>query len=285
MPVLGAHVSIAGGIHNSIARALDLGCDTFQIFTRNQRQWKSPPLPDEEVRIFKETLSGSGLGPVLAHDSYLINLGAPEEHAFERSVNAFTEELMRCSRLDIPYLVTHPGSHLGSGVKAGTERVIEGLEMAFSRLDEMEEGDRVTVLLETTAGQGSGLGSSFEELENMRRGSSRPERIGICLDTCHVFAAGYDLSDPRGYEEMMGDFDDILGLEVLKAFHLNDSLKPAGSKVDRHAKIGEGEIGIGGFSLMMNDHRFAEVPMVLETPGGDENYSRELSLLRSLFLG
>jgi len=285
MPVLGAHVSIAGGIHNSIARALDLGCDTFQIFTRNQRQWKAPPLLDEEVRIFKEMLSGSGLGPVLAHDSYLINLAAPEEQAFERSVKAFTDELMRCSKLDIPYLVTHPGSHLGSGVKAGTERVIEGLELAFSRMEELGGGDRVTVLLETTAGQGSGLGSSFEELENMRGGSSRPERIGICLDTCHVFAAGYDLSDPQGYEETMRDFDDILGLEVLKAFHLNDSLKPAGSKVDRHAKIGEGEIGIRGFSLLMNDHRFAEVPMVLETPGGDENYSRELSLLRSLSVG
>ncbi|MGA1819450.1 MAG: deoxyribonuclease IV [Thermoplasmatota archaeon] len=285
MPILGAHVSIAGGIHNSVARALELGCDTFQIFTRNQRQWSAPPLKDEEVRLFKEKLSISGIGPVLAHDPYLINLAAPGKEAFERSVEGFKVELMRCSMLGIPYLVTHPGSHLGSGVKEGIERVIEGLELSFSGLDDVESGERVTVLLETTAGQGSGLGGSFEELAEIRDGASMPERIGVCLDTCHVFAAGYDISEPAGYERTMRNFDDILGLGALRAFHINDSLRSSGSKVDRHAGIGEGEIGIGGFSLLVKDGRFAGIPMVLETPGGDENYARELSLLRSLSVG
>ncbi|MBN1390656.1 MAG: deoxyribonuclease IV [Candidatus Thermoplasmatota archaeon] len=282
MPILGAHVSAAGGVQFSIARALDIGCGSFQIFTRNQRRWESPQLKEEEVSSFRELLSASGLDPVLAHGSYLINLGAPDPGVFERSVSALMDELVRCSLLGIPYLVIHPGSHLGSGTRAGSRRIVEGLDMCLARLEATGSGKRPMVLLETTAGQGTSIGSTFEELGHIREGSVHPEMIGICMDTCHLFAAGYDISTSSGHEEMMDRFDDTIGLDRSMAVHLNDSMKGVGSRVDRHANIGEGKIGPEGFALFMRDPRLKDTPMILETPGGDEAYRKELSLLRSL---
>ena len=221
----------------------------------------------------------------MSHDSYLINLAASDPSNFERSVDSFFDELARCSVLGIPYLVAHPGSHLGTGDRIGSKRVIEGLDISFSRLERSGTGTIPEVLLETTAGQGTSLGSSFENIEVIRAGSSFSESISVCFDTCHVFASGYDISTEEGYNTTMEEFDEILGLDLLKAFHLNDSLKGAGSRVDRHTNIGEGEIGPGCFSYLMRDDRFKNIPMILETPGGDEGYLKDLSLLRSLSLG
>ncbi len=275
--IFGAHVSIAGGISNSVARALDIGCETFQIFTRNQRQWKAPPLDMKEVEMFKAELNGSGLGPVIAHDSYLINLGAPEDELFSRSVEAFKDELERCSILGIPYLVAHPGSHKGSGVETGLRRVAKGIDLAM----EIQHTGTM-VLLETTAGQGTNLGHAFEHLSGIISYSDHPDQLGVCLDTCHIHAAGYDITTPHAYGETMDVFHDVIGIEDLKVVHVNDSKKGIGSRVDRHDNLGEGTIGLKGFSGLVNDERLKKIPMILETPGGDEHYRKNLSLLRSM---
>jgi deoxyribonuclease-4 len=285
MPLLGAHVSIAGGVHNSVARALDIGCDTFQIFTKNQRQWRSPPLKEEDITSFKEQLSGSGLGPVIAHDSYLINLGAPAEDVFQRSVEAFADEILRCSHLGVGYLVTHPGSHLGTGEDKGIQRIAEGIDSAWSQVEKKAGNPNVMILLETTAGQGTNIGYKFDQLAGIMELSSIPDRIGVCLDTCHIFAAGYEISSKEGYSRTIQEFDSILSLDKLKAIHLNDSKKGHGSRVDRHDNIGDGSIGLDGFDNLLNDERLEAVPMILETPGGDEAYKKNLRLLRSLSRG
>jgi len=283
MAILGAHVSIAGGISKSVARAVEIGCDTFQIFTRNQRQWKTPPLDEGDVSDFREQLSRSGLGPVLAHDPYLINLGAPKDGVFERSVEAFTDELIRCSELGIGLLVAHPGSHVGSGEASGISRIAEGLDLAWSGFEgNAALKETPMVLLETTAGQGSNLGHTFDQLAGIMERASIKNHLGVCFDTCHAFAAGHDISTPGAYEKTMQDIEDIIGIEKLMAVHLNDSRKGLGSRVDRHSGIGEGMIGLDGFRSIMNDGRLKEVPMILETPGGDEAYVKELELLRSL---
>ncbi|MBN1540040.1 MAG: deoxyribonuclease IV [Candidatus Thermoplasmatota archaeon] len=284
MPLLGAHISIAEGIQCSVTRALEIGCGSFQIFTRNQRRWKASQLKEEEISGFKDLLAGSGLGPVLAHGSYLMNLAAPDDSMFDRSVAALIDELSRCSLLGIPYLVVHPGSHLGSGMKAGSGRVAEGLDMALNSLEPSDTGCRPMVLLETTAGQGSGIGSRFEELGLICGQTLFPDRVGVCIDTCHIFAAGYDISTRPGYRDTMELFEDSVGMDRLKAIHLNDSLKGVGTKVDRHANIGEGKIGREGFRTFVNDRRFERMPMILETPGGDAAYRKDLSMLRSLLM-
>lgn len=282
MPLLGAHISIAGGIHRSIDKALEIGCESFQIFTKNQRIWKAEALKEEEISDFRDLLMKSGLGPVLAHGSYLMNLGSPNNTVFHRSVEALIDELSRCSLLGIPYLVVHPGSHLGSGLKAGSERIVEGLDMAFSSPGSSNMECRPVVLLETTAGQGSGIGSRFEELGLICERSLFSDRIGVCIDTCHIFAAGYDISSEPGYRDTMELFEDSIGMDRLKAIHLNDSSNGIGTKIDRHANIGDGKIGNEGFRAFVNDRRLEHMPMVLETPGGDAAYRKDLSLLRSL---
>ncbi len=282
MPKLGAHVSIAGGVHNSIARALEIGCDTFQIFTKNQRQWNAPPLKEEDIVSFKKQLLDSGIGPVIAHDSYLINLGAINEDSFERSVNTFIDELKRCHFLDVCYLVTHPGSHLGEGEDKGIKRIAEGIDTAWSSLEKEVNDPSVSILLETTAGQGTNIGYKFEQLAEIIERCSIPKKIGVCLDTCHIFAAGYDLTTEDGYGSTMDQFYSMIPKEKLKAIHLNDSKKEIGSRVDRHDNIGDGKIGLDGFRMLMNDDRLKSVPFILETPGGDEAYKKNLGLLRSL---
>ncbi|MGA1849037.1 MAG: deoxyribonuclease IV [Thermoplasmatota archaeon] len=283
MAILGAHVSIAGGISRSVARAKDIGCETFQIFTKNQRQWNAPPLDENDVSEFRKLLSGSGMGPVIAHDSYLINLGAPNDEVFGRSVEAFSDELERCSKLGIGYLVTHPGSHVGSGEDTGISRIAEGLDMAWSRFERDSSAEwSPMVLLETTAGQGTNIGHTFEQLAMIMERTGIEEHIGICFDTCHAYASGYDITTMESYRETMSSLERTIGMDRLKAVHINDSKKGLGSRVDRHSNIGEGMIGLEGFRHLLNDIRMKDVPMILETPGGDEAYMRNLELLRSL---
>ncbi len=282
---LGGHMSIAGGLHLSIDRALDLKLDTLQIFSKNQRQWKAPPLEDEDADAFISAKRASGLYPLVCHDSYLINLGNPQEEPFLRSVDAFADELVRADRLDVDHLVMHPGSHLKSGEEKGLDRIVKGLDLSWSSFEEEGDNGKVMVLLETTAGQGTNLGYTFEQLAYIKKNVSFGERVGICFDTCHVYASGYDIKTAEGYDDTMGKFDDVIGLSNLNAFHLNDSIKGLGSRVDRHTHIGEGAIGPEPFGLIVNDGRFEEAPMILETPGGEVYDRKNLSFLRGLVRG
>jgi len=276
--ILGAHVSTAGGVDKSPGNGLELGCQTIQIFTRNQRQWKAKPLTDSEVEGFRRELSRCGIGSTAAHASYLLNLGSPEPTVLARSLEAFSQELERCRRLGLDFLVVHPGAHLGSGESAGLRAVAASLNRAL----EQDREACTRILLETTAGQGSSLGYRFEHLAEILSLVQAPERVGVCVDTCHIFAAGYDLRDASAYHRTLDQLDRILGLSQVKAFHLNDSKRELGSRVDRHEHIGEGLIGAEGFKLLVNDRRFAGTPMILETPGGEAHYGKNLSRLRQL---
>ncbi len=273
-------MSISGGCHLAIDRAAAFGMTACQIFTKNERQWAAKPLDPGVVERFKEQRAATGIGHLVAHDSYLINMASPDDAMWEKSRLAFREELDRCDILDVPYLVTHPGAHMSSGEEAGIRRVAEGINRIH---DERPEG-RALTLLETTAGQGSALGRTFEELAAIIDAVEDKRRVGVCFDTCHVFAAGYDLRDADAYAVTMEAFDRVIGLERLKVFHLNDSRKGLGSRVDRHAAIGEGELGLEAFRSLVNDPRFAGLPGVLETdkgPDGEED-RRNLATLRGL---
>jgi deoxyribonuclease IV len=277
---LGSHISIAGGIDRAVLTGAEVGCEALQVFVKSSNQWRAAPFREGEVERFHTNLKTTGLGPVVAHDSYLINLCSPDDTLWERSIGAFRVELERCEALGIPFLVTHPGSHVGSGEDAGLER----LSRALDRVHAAHPEHRVKILLETTAGQGSGLGSRFEHLSRVLRSVEQPGRLGVCLDTCHVFAAGYDLRSPEAYRETMDRFDSTVGLGNLMAIHLNDSKKELGSRVDRHEQIGKGQLGVEAFRLLLNDRRLQRIPMVLETPKGDD-YAEDrvnLALLRSL---
>jgi deoxyribonuclease-4 len=281
MPYLGAHESTGGGLYRAFDHIRSVGGEALQIFTRNQRQWHAAALGEEEVDRFRQAWEDCGWMPVASHASYLINLGSSDPEQAEKSVAAFAGEIVRCGLLGIPYAVIHPGSHGGAGIEAGLDNVARNLDLAFERAGE-DAG--VMVLLETTAGQGTGLGRSFGEIAGIIGASSFPGRIGVCLDTCHVFAAGYDIRTGEGYERTMAAFERELGLARLRFFHLNDARKDLGSRVDRHEHIGRGMIGLEGFRLLLNDPRFAEHPMTLETPKGkDLREDREnLRVLRSL---
>jgi deoxyribonuclease-4 len=262
----GAHMSISGGLHKAFARGETAGCDTVQIFSKNQQQWRAKPLIETDIGLFKAEQQRSGFEPVIVHDSYLINLASPNDELWEKSIAAFGEELERCALLGIPYIVTHPGAHVGSGEEAGLLREA----VAFNRLFDAGIGDGVTVLLETTAGQGTTLGYRFEHLACLMELINRTERLAVCVDTCHILAAGYDIRTPELYAATFAEFDRVVGIQHIKAFHLNDSQKDLGSRVDRHAHIGEGCIGIEGFRSLVNDARFAGLPMILETPKGED---------------
>jgi deoxyribonuclease IV len=280
-PRLGAHMSIAGGVEKALERGASVGCETIQLFTKNNNQWRAQSLEPAQIARFQTLRAGLDIHPVFAHDSYLINLASPDDELWQKSVDAFTIELERCEALDLAGLVMHPGSHTGSGDAAGIRRVADGLSEVFRRLP----GHRAEVWLETTAGQGTSLGRTFEQLQQILEGVGAPERIGVCLDTAHVLAAGYELRTPAGYAATFEAFDRHLGLERLRAFHLNDSKKAHGSRVDRHAHIGQGFVGLDAFRMLVNDARFVEVPMVLETPKGKEMTEdvENLRILRSLF--
>jgi deoxyribonuclease-4 len=273
MPLLGAHMSIAGGYHNALLLAQTYGCDTVQLFTSQPKVWpgaapagqEAKPLADQAAALFRKTLRRTRLRLPMAHDSYLINLASPNEALYRRSLEAFVVELRRAEQLGLRYLVTHPGAHVDSGEEAGLRRVAQALDEVHARCS----GFRVQVLLETTAGQGTSLGHRFEHLASILSQVAEPDRLGVCLDTCHVFAAGYALAPEKEYRATLRAFDKLIGLRRLRAFHLNDSLKPAGSRVDRHAHIGRGLLGLEPFRLLLNDPRFRARPMVLETPKDD----------------
>ena len=264
---LGAHMSISGGLHLAIDRAASAGCGVVQIFTRNSNQWKGKPVSDADTTLFREKFFASGLHEVVSHDIYLINLASPPGEIRDKSLAAFRDELETCSRLGINKIVMHPGSHLTDSPEAGLGRVIEAFDQLFTEVPKFEG----LVLVETTAGQGTNLGRSFEELQTIISGSKFPEKFGVCFDTCHTFAAGYDIATEKGYAETMSKFDKTIGLNRLQCFHLNDSKKGLGSRVDRHEHIGQGELGLNPFRFILNDKRFAKIPKILETPKGDDD--------------
>jgi deoxyribonuclease-4 len=280
MPRFGAHMSIAGGISRSFARGESVGLEAMQIFAKNERQWTAKPISPEETVLFRAEQQRTGIHPVIVHDSYLINLAAPADDLREKSITAFADELERCAQLDIPYLVTHPGAHTGSGEEAGLARVAE----AICRLLADGIGGNTVILLETTAGQGTALGYRFEHLARLFELIPYHNRLGICVDTCHIFAAGYDIRDRESYEATFAELDRLIGLSWIKCFHLNDSQKELGSRVDRHAHIGQGCIGLEAFRLLVNDPRFASLPMIIETPKGEDMAEDRMNLtvLRSL---
>ncbi|MEM2839764.1 MAG: deoxyribonuclease IV [Thermoplasmata archaeon] len=278
MGLLGAHVSVQGGVDLAPERARDLGCDAMQIFTRNQMQWKARVIDDDEAARFRENLAKFKIRKTMAHDSYLINLASPDKKLLAMSVDAFKDEMDRASRLSIDYLVFHPGAHMGAGENKGMRLISENIRKIIEQFD----SPRPRVLFESTAGQGSNVGYSFEQLAQMLDWVGMDDRTGVCFDTCHSYAAGYDIATEDGYEKTFELFDDIVGIRRLFAFHINDSKGGQGSKLDRHENIGKGKLGKKAFAPLVNDPRFAEHPMVLETPGGDDWYRKDLKLLRSL---
>jgi deoxyribonuclease-4 len=279
---LGAHMSISGGLYKAIERAVEAGCGTLQIFTRSSNQWKAKQLTDKDIELFRTSFQESGLHEVISHNIYLINLAAPPGDTRDKSLAAFADEMTACALLGINKIVMHPGSHTTFTPQEGLERVIEAFDQLFEQVP-MYQG---LVLLETTAGQGTNLGHCFEELQTIIEGSVHPDRFGICFDTCHTFAAGYNTATEQGYQEVMERFDKLLRLERLLCFHLNDSKKGLGSRVDRHEHIGQGTLGLEPFRFIMNDQRFTNIPKILETPKGDhgEMDLMNLELLRSLKL-
>jgi len=278
MKRIGAHVSIAGGVENAPLQAKAIGAKAFALFTRNQRQWRVPELGAASVEAFRQNCSDGGFMPehILPHDSYLINLGSPDRDKLERSRNAFFDEMQRVERLGLRMLNFHPGSHLNLIEPEACLRLIaESVNMALDRTQ------GVTAVIENTAGQGSNLGSRFGELAFLVDLVEDKSRVGICLDTCHLFAGGYDLRTGEALDETLAAFDRTVGLGYLKALHLNDAKQPLGSRVDRHACIGKGAIGIGGFEAIMRHPMFEEMPLILETPDS-EGWAAEIAMLYSL---
>ncbi len=276
--LFGAHMSVAGGLEQAFPRAVAVGASAVQIFSKNANRWSAPPITATEADAFRKAWQQSGVGPVMVHDAYLINLAATDEANWARSKAAMVEELQRCAALGIPYLIAHPGAHVGAGIDAGIARIRQALDEIFAASD-----PAVRLLLENTAGQGTYLGGEFSQLARLLEGFG--ERVGICFDTCHAHASGYDFASAEGYEQTMAAFDKEIGFDRLFAFHLNDSLKGCGSKVDRHAHIGAGTIGVEGFARLVRDERFLHLPMVLETPKGDDGEEMDrvnLALLRQL---
>lgn len=277
---LGAHMSIAGGLHLAIDRAVAAGCGVLQIFTRNSNQWRGKQISDADCDLFRRKFAASGLHEIVSHDIYLINLAAAPGDVRDKSLLAFRDELETCARLGIHKVVMHPGSHLADTPEAGLARVTEAFDRLFGEVPQFEG----RVLLETTAGQGTNLGRTFEELQAIISASKNPDRFGVCFDTCHTFAAGYDIATEAGYRDTMEQFDRIIGIGRLQCFHFNDSRKGLGSRVDRHEHIGQGTLGIQPFGFILNDPRFAIIPKILETPKGDndEMDAVNLALLRGL---
>lgn len=277
---LGAHESIAGGVHRAFDRAQSVDCDAVQIFVRPNRSWAVPPLTEEGIAFFRARAAETGIRPVVAHASYLLNLASPKDDLWHRSIDTLIIELERCDALGVRWLVLHPGAHVGTGEKAGLTRMAQALGDVHSATP----GLRARILLETTAGQGTRLGHRFEHLAWLLDHTVEGERLGICLDTCHVFAAGYELRTPKGYAATIETFDHTIGLGRLKAVHLNDSKGELGSRKDRHEHIGHGHIGIAGFRQILNDPRMGRLPGLLETPKSEDLHEdrRNLSVLRTL---
>ena len=277
---LGSHMSIAGGAFNAPDHGLKATCDVIQIFTKSSNQWKAKTLTDEDVQKFFEAQKETGVKVICAHDSYLINLASPDKTLHQKSYDAFKIELERCQLLKIPYLVMHPGSHVGSGEEAGLKRIAESFNGLFEELPD----NKTIVCQETTAGQGTNIGYKFEQLAKVVDLVEDQKRLGVCLDTCHIFAAGYPIQDEKDYKKTMKEFNQIIGIKNLKVIHINDSKKAFGSRVDRHQHIGEGYLGLEPFRHIMNDNRLKKIPKILETPKGDDHQMdiNNLATLRSL---
>ena len=279
-PLLGAHMSIAGGVGNAFLHGKKVACDVIQIFTKSSRQWAAEPYGKDEIQSFKLNQKETGIATAVAHDSYLLNLGTPDGALRKKSIRAFIDEMERCETLSIPNLIAHPGAHVGAGEA-------EGIKTIGRSLDEVHKacsGLNVKVTLEITAGQGSCLGYRFEQIRDIIDATKESDRLRVCFDTEHAFAAGYDIRTRDGYDQTFGEFDETIGLDLLAAFHLNDSKKEFHSRVDRHEHIGKGHIGVEAFRLLLNDRRFWGIPMCLETPKGPElkEDMENLALLRSL---
>ena len=278
-------MSIEGGIDRAIERALALEATALQVFVGSNRAWRSRELGEAEVARFRAESARGGFGAAkMAHSSYLINLAAPDPALWRRSIVAFTEELRRCERLEIPFLVVHPGAHCGAGLEAGLDRAARALDEALGPSGGASRFRGVRVLLELTAGQGTSLGHRFEHMAALFERARSVERLGVCFDTCHVLAAGYDFRDARSYRATLAEIERFVGLDRLLGFHLNDSVHPLGSRRDRHAHIGRGEVGLEGFRRILRDRRFRSIPMVLETPKGRDSRldRRNLAVLRGL---
>lgn len=280
--LIGAHTSAAGGVQNALLEGKSIGATTIQLFTSNQRQWQSRSLSQETIDAWKEALLKTGLKEIMSHDSYLINLGAPDPEVLVKSRHAFREEIIRCLQLGLSFMNFHPGSALTQTREACLDRIVESL---LEVQDLFTGKEPLRLLLETTAGQGSTVGSSFEELAYVLDRVQKKIPVGVCIDTCHIFVAGYDIRTKEAFKRTFDQFDEIVGLKNLYAFHLNDSQKDLGSRVDRHADLGKGTIGIECFKCLMQDARLAHMPKYLETPGGLEVWEKEIALLRSFAEG
>lgn len=278
--LLGAHTSINGGFTKSVPLAQKLGFNAMQIFTQNNNRWEGKPIDDADAMLFRETAKDAGLDFVVSHNSYLTNLCAMDDELLRKSRQAFLEELKRCERLGIPCMNFHPGAHGGAGVEDGIKKIAESLNLAH----QATPGYRVKSMLEATAGQGTSIGHTFEQLAAIIELVEEKERMSVCIDTAHIFAAGYDISTATGCDKVFREFDEILGLDRLECFHVNDSKKPQGSRVDRHEHLGKGTIGAEGFRFLMNDQRLRHIPKILETPKGKEQLEdiENLELLLSL---
>lgn len=275
MKFFGAHVSASGGVENAPRNASAIGATAFALFTKNQRQWRSAPLSAASIEAFRRELATAGIDPrhVLPHDSYLINLGHPEEEGLERSREAFLDEMQRCEQLGLDRLNFHPGSHLKKiSVEECLDRVAESINIA------LRATQGVTAVIENTAGQGSNVGFAFWQLRRIIDGVEDRSRVGVCLDTCHSFAAGYDLSSELACERTFEEFDREVGFEYLRGVHLNDALRPLGSRIDRHTPLGEGQIGWDCFRFIARDSRFDDLPLILETPD-ESRWAEEIAIL------
>ncbi len=280
-PLLGAHMSISGGVCNAIEHGVNTGCTSIQIFTKNNNQWRAKTLTEEEVEKFLTAQKASGIAPVVAHTGYLINLASPNEEIHQKSVGGLIDEITRADRLKIADLVLHPGSPLDQGEEYGMRKIIDSLNRCIDETPNV----RTRIALECTAGQGAHLGFKFEQIAAMIDGVADKRRVSVCIDTCHIFAAGYDIRTKDTYEGTIAAFGKTIGLKYLKVVHLNDSVKGLGSRVDRHTHIGQGEIGKDAFRFIMQDERFDRIPKLLETPKEGNDYEadkRNLALLRKL---
>jgi deoxyribonuclease-4 len=265
--LLGAHMSIGGGVHRAIERSCSINCTAMQIFVKNNMQWFARPLLPEEISAFLSHAQRTQLHAAFAHANYLINLAATNPQFHANSIRALSEELVRADQLELPFLVLHPGAHLGAGEEAGLAKIIGSIDQVFAGLPKKT---KTRIALETTAGQGSCLGNRFEHLAAIIANVREPERLCVCLDTAHVFAGGYDLATEKSTKKMFAEFDRVVGLNRLAALHLNDSKTERGSRVDRHEHIGKGKIGLEAFRVIMRDKRFRKIPKVLETPKGKD---------------
>ncbi len=272
MQRFGAHMSAVGGVHNAFAEGLRVGCDCLQLFVKNQRQWTAAPLSDEQIRLFQDAKKAAGISPVVAHASYLLNLASPDEANRNKSVAALVDELERCEALGLDGLIVHPGAHMGDGEPAGIRRIASSLDETHRRT----RGFQCPVLLETTAGQGTTLGRTIEELAETIGATRDGDRLGICLDTCHLFAAGYDLRDKEACNALVTKIDRLIDAKRVRCIHTNDSKGDLGSRIDRHEHITKGNIGRAGFANLLNDPRLTHAPRILETPKGEDERGRDL---------